>query len=74
MPLLTDAAGSTAPLPATDTTATAWPNAWEPVLLVVVICALVITGVTARRRRTRSRGDALPAPGEPAAERETSDH
>ncbi|MEU0462983.1 DUF916 domain-containing protein [Amycolatopsis sp. NPDC006131] len=51
-PLLTDAAGSTAVLPAVTTTGNGWAVPWVP--LVIVLCGLVVV-VFLVRRRTRNR-------------------
>lgn len=50
-PLLADAAGSIAPLPAKEATGHAWAVPWT--LLVVVIFAVVLAGVVVRRGRRR---------------------
>jgi hypothetical protein len=49
VPLLTDAAGSTAPLAAVETTAHGWAVQWT--LLLVVGCVLVVVVLAFRRRR-----------------------
>jgi hypothetical protein len=55
VPLLTDAAGSTAPLPATDTTTHAWAVPWTLVALVVALIAVLV--VLRRRRRAKPGED-----------------
>ena len=65
VPLLTDAAGSVAPLAAVETTAHAWTIPWALLLLLVVLCGLVVAGLAFRRRRRQAepREDArVPAP------------
>jgi hypothetical protein len=55
VPLLTDAAGSTAPLAATKASEHAWTVPWSLLLAVVVVCGLVVAGVAFRpRRRVRA--------------------
>ncbi len=55
VPLLTDAAGSTAPLPATDTTTHSWAVPWTlPALIVAVIAVLL---VFRHRRRAKPSED-----------------
>jgi hypothetical protein len=51
VPLLTDAAGSTAPLAATKTSAHAWTIPWTLLLAIVVVCGLVVAGARRLRRR-----------------------
>ncbi|MFC6077405.1 DUF916 domain-containing protein, partial [Microbispora camponoti] len=51
VPLLTDAAGSVAPLAAVDGTAHAWTLPWAPLLVVVVLCGLLVAALASRRRR-----------------------
>ncbi|WP_410675248.1 DUF916 domain-containing protein [Amycolatopsis sp. cmx-4-68] len=51
VPLLTDAAGSTAPLPAADTTAHGWAIPWTLVGLLLALVAVLT--VLRRRRRTK---------------------
>ncbi|MEU3978898.1 DUF916 domain-containing protein [Streptomyces sp. NPDC026672] len=51
VPLLTDSAGSIAPLAATTSTAHAWTVPWALLVLVVVLVALVVVAVTLLRRR-----------------------
>ncbi len=51
VPLLTDAAGSTAPLPAADTAAHSWAVPWTLVTIIVVLAGLVFVEVVRRRRR-----------------------
>ncbi|MFB9690303.1 DUF916 domain-containing protein [Amycolatopsis plumensis] len=55
VPLLTDAAGSTSPLPAADTTVHTWAVPWTLVVLLVALVAVVV-GLL-RRRRTKQRED-----------------
>jgi WxL interacting protein linking bacterial and host surfaces len=55
LPLLTDAAGSTAPLAAIKTSGHAWAVPWALLLAFVVLCGLVVAGVAFRpRRRARA--------------------
>jgi hypothetical protein len=54
-PLLTDAAGSTAPLPAVEATAHAWAIPW---LVLVPLLALAVLGLRVRRRS----GGSAPCP------------
>ena len=42
VPLLTDAAGSTAPLAATKASGHAWTVPWSLLLAIVVLCGLVV--------------------------------
>nr|WTB31697.1 DUF916 domain-containing protein [Streptomyces sp. NBC_00830] len=78
VPLLTDAAGSVAPLADVETTTHAWTIPWALLLLLllVVLCGLVV-GLASRRRRRQAelREDArVPEAAEQALrERETSD-
>lgn len=66
VPLLTDAAGSTAPLPAIETATHAWAVPWVLVLLVV-LCGLVVAVLAFRRRRGRRRlPEPITAPRSPA--------
>jgi hypothetical protein len=51
VPLLTDAAGSTAPLAAIKTSGHAWIVPWSLLLVVVVLCALVVAALALRPRR-----------------------
>jgi hypothetical protein len=51
VPLLTDAAGSTAPLPAADTTTHSWAIPWTLVVLLAVLIGLVAVLLVSRRRR-----------------------
>jgi hypothetical protein len=67
VPLLTDAAGSVAPLAAVKTTSYAWT--WTLPLILVVLAVLVAAGLAYRRRRTRPHEDAHVRAPEP----ETSD-
>ena len=55
VPLLTDAAGSTAPLPATKSSGHAWTVPWALLLAVLFVCGLVAAGLAFRpRRRVRA--------------------
>ena len=55
VPLLTDAAGSTAPLPATKSSGHAWAVPWALLLAVLFVCGLVAAGLAFRpRRRVRA--------------------
>jgi hypothetical protein len=56
VPLLTDASGSTAPLPTAETTTHSWAIPWLPVLAFVVVCGLVVVVVSRRRARTTPVG------------------
>jgi hypothetical protein len=51
VPLLTDAAGSTAPLPPATTSGHAWTIPWTLLLVIVVVLGLVVAGLASRRRR-----------------------
>jgi hypothetical protein len=51
VPLLTDAAGSTAPLGATKASEHAWTVPWSLLLAVIVLCGLVVAGLAFRPRR-----------------------
>ncbi|GAB3159429.1 WxL protein peptidoglycan domain-containing protein [Microbispora hainanensis] len=51
VPLLTDAAGSIAPLAAVESTAGVWTLPWAPLLVLLVVCGLVVAALAARRRR-----------------------
>ncbi|MBB2748405.1 UNVERIFIED_ORG: hypothetical protein FHR35_008298 [Microbispora rosea subsp. rosea] len=51
VPLLTDAAGSVAPLAVVESTAHAWSLPWAPLLVLVVLCGLFVAALAARRRR-----------------------
>jgi hypothetical protein len=77
VPLLTDAAGSVAPLAVVTTRAHTWTTPWALLLFLVVLCGLVVAGLTARRRlrQVRLRDDAHAQEAEEQAlrERETSD-
>jgi hypothetical protein len=44
VPLLTDAAGSTAPLPADKASGRTWSVPWTLLLAAVVVCGLVVVG------------------------------
>jgi hypothetical protein len=71
-PLLTDAAGSVAPLAAAQTTAHGWTAPWALLVLLVALCVVAGPAIRRRRRRTRLRDGARVE--EPALrERETSD-
>jgi hypothetical protein len=78
VPLLTDAAGSVAPLATVETTTHAWITPWVPLLVLAVLCGLVAAGLTSRRRRrqTRLRDDprAEETDEQVLREQETSDH
>ena len=50
-PLLTDPAGSTAPLAAVDTTASGWAVPWTFLLLVAIAAVLAVVAVRLRGRR-----------------------
>jgi hypothetical protein len=52
VPLLTDAAGSTAPLPGVDATAHSWAIPWTLVLLIV-LCGLIAVLLLVRRRQAK---------------------
>lgn len=58
VPLLTDAAGSTAPLSTVETTAHAWAIPWLVLLPLVALCGLV---AFVARRRTRASAGPLSA-------------
>ncbi|GIH48671.1 protein of unknown function [Microbispora rosea] len=51
VPLLTDAAGSVAPLAAVGSSAHAWTLPWALPLVLVVVCGLFVAALAARRRR-----------------------
>jgi hypothetical protein len=51
VPLLTDAAGSTAPLPSADTTTYSWAIPWTLVALLTVLIGLGAVLLVSRRRR-----------------------
>ncbi|MEU6414655.1 DUF916 domain-containing protein [Microbispora sp. NPDC046933] len=51
VPLLTDAAGSVAPLSVVESTAHAWTLPWALLLLLVVLCGLAVAALVFRRRR-----------------------
>jgi hypothetical protein len=53
VPLLSDASGSTAPLPAVETTTQTWAIPWV-LLLLVVLCGLVAVLLASRRRRRQA--------------------
>lgn len=60
VPLLTDAAGSIAPLPATKASGHAWAVPWSLLAAIVVLCGLVVAVLSRRtlrpvRRARRSR-------------------
>jgi hypothetical protein len=50
-PLLTDAAGSVAPLPVVEGAAQTWTIPWAPLLLLVLLCGAGVAALTFRRRR-----------------------
>jgi uncharacterized membrane protein len=61
VPLLTDAAGSTAPLPAVKGSGHAWTVPWTLLVVVLALCGLVFAGTRLRRTsslRSRSRARA----------------
>ena len=60
-PLLTDAAGSVAPLAAVRTTAHAWTAPWALLVFLVALCGLVAAGLAFRRRRQTRLRDDVPA-------------
>lgn len=67
VPLLTDAAGSVAPLAAVEGTAHAWTPLWAPLLVLLVVCGLVVAAVASRRRRrARLHRDAPVRSGAPS--------
>lgn len=51
VPLLTDAAGSTAPLTTVEASGHAWTVPWSLLVAVVLVCGLVAAGVAFRPRR-----------------------
>jgi hypothetical protein len=51
VPLLTDAAGSIAPLTAAKTSGHAWTVPWSLLLAIIVLCGLVVAGLAFRPRR-----------------------
>ncbi|KAB8178753.1 DUF916 domain-containing protein [Microbispora catharanthi] len=51
VPLLTDAAGSVAPLAVVESTAHAWTLPWALLLVLVVLCGLFVAALASRRRR-----------------------
>lgn len=53
VPLLTDAAGSTSPLTAVETTTHTWTIPWALLLVLVALCAVAAL-LASRRRRSRS--------------------
>jgi hypothetical protein len=55
VPLLTDTAGSIAPLAGVDTTTHAWPVPWALLLFIAVLCGLVVVLVVASRRRRQTK-------------------
>ncbi|EOD67185.1 hypothetical protein H480_17745 [Amycolatopsis vancoresmycina DSM 44592] len=57
IPLLTDAAGSTAPLAGADTTAHSWAVPWT-LLSVISLVGLVVLALVVRRRRADRLADA----------------
>ncbi|WP_433352083.1 WxL protein peptidoglycan domain-containing protein [Microtetraspora malaysiensis] len=72
MPLLTDAAGSVAPLANVESTTHAWTIPWAAVLFLIVLCGLVVAALASRRRR-RTKLRVQEAVEQPLRERETSD-
>jgi hypothetical protein len=72
-PLLTDAAGSVAPLAAAKTTAHGWTAPWALLVLLVALCVVAGLAFRRRRRRTRLRDDAARVEEPALRERETSD-
>ncbi|MGW5265006.1 hypothetical protein ACWEQG_28875 [Microbispora sp. NPDC004025] len=61
VPLLTDAAGSVAPLAAVESTTHTWTPPWALLLVLLVVCGLVVAAVAARRRRKAgSRPERVP--------------
>jgi hypothetical protein len=58
VPLLTDAAGSTAPLAATKASGHAWAIPWSLLFAVIVLCSLVAAGLRFRSRRHQDRSAA----------------
>lgn len=59
IPLLTDASGSVAPLPAAETTTHGAAIPWILLLIVVIVCALVVLAVLVYRRRAAARADGV---------------
>ncbi|MEU6427101.1 DUF916 domain-containing protein [Microbispora sp. NPDC046973] len=55
VPLLTDAAGSVAPLAAVESTTHTWTLPWAPLLVLVVLGGLAVAALTSRRRRRATR-------------------
>jgi hypothetical protein len=53
LPLLTDAAGSTAPLAAVKASGHGWSVPWSLLLTLVAVCALAVAGVAFARSRRR---------------------
>jgi hypothetical protein len=51
VPLLTDAAGSTAPLAAIKAAGHAWTIPWSLLLAIIVVCGLVVAALALRPRR-----------------------
>lgn len=58
VPLLTDAVGSTAPLPAAETTTHAWAIPWV-LLLLVAACVIAVLVLVSRRRSLSTRACVL---------------
>ncbi|MFF4779106.1 WxL protein peptidoglycan domain-containing protein [Microtetraspora fusca] len=71
VPLLTDAAGSVAPLADVENTTHAWTVPWALLLFLIVLCGLVVAALASRRRRTKLR--VQEGVEHPLRERETSD-
>jgi hypothetical protein len=55
VPLLTDASGSVAPLPATEASGHAWTVPWSLLLAICALGALAVAGASLSRRRRTSR-------------------
>jgi hypothetical protein len=72
VPLLTDAAGSVAPLATVESTTHAWTTPWALLLFLFVLCVLVAVGLASWRRRRAERRDRQPDEHE-VREPETSD-
>lgn len=59
-PLLTDAAGSTTPLPTAETKTHAWAVPWALLVLVLVVLAAIVLVVRVRRRHPHEDTDTAP--------------